>query len=303
MLRRDFIKIAGSGAILGTMGTFPVNAFAAGEVHRLTILHTNDVHSRIDPFPMDGGRNAGRAGVDRRYRLIEKIRKEQENVLLVDAGDVFQGTPYFNMFHGALEMQLMAQMKYEAGVPGNHDFDKGIENLAEQLPKGKFKMVVSNYGLENTALNGMTVPRHIIQKGPLKIGIVGAGLNLHGYLTENMYSGIQFLDTIKTIDQQAAILREEGCHLIICLSHLGYSYKDDTISDMVLGRESEHVDIIIGGHTHTFLDEPTVVKNKKGKPVVINQAGWGGIVLGRLDVQFEYNFKHKCVSCKNEYVV
>src|SRR5690606_12540087 len=132
MLRRDFVKIAGTGALLGTIGGFPTKAFAAGAVYHLTILHSNDTHSRIDPFPMDGGRNAGKAGADRRFRLVEKIRREEEHVLLVDAGDRFQGTPYFNMFDGALEMQLMAQMKYEAGVPGNHDFDKGIENLAEQ---------------------------------------------------------------------------------------------------------------------------------------------------------------------------
>jgi len=303
MDRRLFLKKTGSALALSAIGGVSLKAFDAGDIYKLTILHTNDTHSRIEPFPDDGGRFSGMGGVEPRSRLIDRVRAVEEHVLLVDAGDVFQGTPYFNLFNGELEMRLMTRLGYEASVPGNHDFDKGIENLALQLKHANFPMVISNYGLENTPLKGVMPPRHIIQKGAIKIGIVGAGLHLEGFVTPKMYGDIQFLDTVSEIDKHAAILKhDEKCHLVICLSHLGYQYREDKISDMRLAADSSYVDIIIGGHTHTFLDEATIVPNKKGNPVSVNQAGWGGIQLGRLDVYFERNFKKKCVTCRNEWV-
>lgn len=304
MDRRSFLKTSASAAVITAFGGIPLKAMSAGDTFTLTILHTNDTHSRIEPFPMDGSRYEGMAGVEPRSRLIDKIRSEVEHVLLVDGGDVFQGTPYFNLFEGELEFKLMNKLGYEASVPGNHDFDKGIQNLADQLQKATFPMVISNYDISNTPLYGLTPPRHIIQKGPFKIGLVGSGLHLDGYVTPTMYGDIRFLDTVTEIEKHASILKhDEKCDLVICLSHLGYQYSTDKISDVVLAAATSSVDIIIGGHTHTFLKEPTIIQNKVNKPVIVNQAGWAGIQLGRLDIHFERNFKNKCITCKNEWVI
>ncbi len=290
----------GTGLALTATAGLPLEALAAGDLYKLCILHTNDTHSRIDPFPMDGSKHQGKGGVERRGRLIRKVREQEEHVLLLDAGDIFQGTPYFNMFDGALEIQLMSSLGYDASVPGNHDFDKGIDNLATQLGKSAFPMVVTNYGVEDTPLNGITRPYLILERGPIRIGIVGAGLYLDGYVAQSFYKGLRFPDTIETVDRTAGQLKNEhGCHLVICLSHLGYEYDDNTLSDRRLAAATRHVDLIIGGHTHTFLPEAVVLPNRDNKPVIINQAGWGGIVLGRLDIYFEKNLRRRCHTCRN----
>ncbi len=266
---------------------------------RLTILHTNDTHSRVDPFPMDGGRFQGLGGVSRRLAMIERIRREAEHVLLLDAGDFFQGTPYFNLFDGEVEIQAMNACGYDVVVPGNHDFDKGAENLAVQMEQAQFSMVATNYGLKNNPLHATALPYVIIQKGPLRIGIVGAGIHLKGLVTKQLYGEIEFLDTVKTVEEKASKLKnDEGCDFIVCISHLGYSYSDDTLSDRVLAATTSSIDLIIGGHTHTFLKEPVTVANRLNNPVVINQVGWGGVQLGRLDFVFERNRKARCKTCR-----
>lgn len=285
-------------------GSLPLAAMPKEKLLHLTILHTNDTHSRIEPFPMDGGKYQGLGGVEPRSRLIDKIRREVDNVLLLDAGDFCQGTPYFNLFDGELEVRLMSKLGYDAGVPGNHDFDKGIDNLSKQLKAhANFPLIASNYDLSRTSLKDIVLPRHVIQKGDIKIGLVGAGIVLDGLVTPMMYGDVKFLDTVETVDKQAEILKnEEKCDLVVCLSHLGYAYQSDRMSDVVLAKESRHIDIIVGGHTHTFLDEPTIIKNKLDKPVFVNQAGWAGIQLGRLDITMERNKKDVCVNCKNYWV-
>jgi 5'-nucleotidase len=304
MNRRIFIKRAGLGMAVSSLGALPLGAIAAKDPYKLTILHTNDTHSRIEPFPMDGSRYAGMGGAEPRQRLIKKIRSEESNVLLVDAGDIFQGTPYFNLFDGALEISLMNEMGYEASVPGNHDFDKGIPNLVTQLTQAKFPMVITNYEIGRTDLPKVMKKHLTLQKGPIKVGIVGAGIHLDGLLTPSLYGDIDFLDPITTIEAEAKILRgDHKCDLVICLSHLGHKYENNKVSDIVLAAETSSVDIIIGGHTHTFLDAPAIVRNKVKRPVTVTQAGWGGIQLGRLDVYFEKNKKNKCVSCRNEWVL
>jgi 5'-nucleotidase len=270
---------------------------------RITLLHTNDTHSRIDPFPMDGGKYQGLGGIARRQALIERIRQEEQHVLLLDAGDFFQGTPYFNMFDGEVEIRAMNELKYDVVVPGNHDFDKGAENLAKQMQQAQFQMVATNYGLKDHPLRDVALPHVVLNKGGIRIGIVGAGIHLKGLVTARLYGDLQFLDTIKTVDEQARILKgDHHCDFVICLSHLGYTYADGSLSDRVLAGASTAIDAIIGGHTHTFLDEPVIVSNKISKPVVINQAGWGGIQLGRLDFTFERNKASRCRTCRNLFV-
>lgn len=268
---------------------------------RLTILHTNDWHSRIDPFPDDGGRNANQGGAIRRMRLINEIRSAEPNVLLLDSGDIFQGTPYFNFFAGELEMKLMSQMGYDAATIGNHDFDAGMENLATQMGHANFPMLTANYDFTGTPLAGMTQPYKIFKKGGIKVGVFGLGIQLSGLVPDELFGKTRYLDPLARGNDTARLLRhEEKCDLVICLSHLGYRYRSDKeVDDIDLASSSNDIDIILGGHTHTFLNEPTLVDNQQGDPVIVNQVGFAGLRLGRMDVSFPGNSERRCVACNN----
>lgn len=302
--RRRFFKTFGSAALLTGMGALPLEALAKEpEFMTLTILHTNDVHSRIEPF--ESGRNKGYGGVSRRAALIKKIRSEQEHVLLLDAGDIFQGTPYFNFFGGELEFKLMEKLKYDAATIGNHDFDAGIDGLYKQLPNITFPLINANYDFSDTIMHDSVKPYQIFQKGDVKIGILGVGIELEGLVPKSLYKNTIYQDPIERANYYAEILKnEEKCDYVICLSHIGYYFKNDPtkINDKILAAESEHIDLIIGGHTHTFMREPDLIKNKNDEPVMVHQVGWAGIVLGRIDVVFEKNKKKKCSTCKNQLV-
>ncbi len=286
--RKQFIRNAAlsAGAVLA--GPSVMEAAEALSPVRLTILHTNDTHSRLEPFPMDGGRNQGLGGIAGRTSLINQIRKEEQHVLLLDAGDIFQGTPYFNIYKGEPEIKAMTAMGYDACTIGNHDFDAGMENLAAQLTKhASFPMLVSNYDFSGTPMEGKTEPYKIFKKGKLRIGVFGVSIEGRGLIPDNLFGATKYLDPVQKANEAAALLKKEkNCDMVICLSHLGYRYGDNKVSDEVLAKESDNIDLIIGGHTHTFLDSPVILKNKKGDDVVINQVGFAGIILGRLDFEF-----------------
>ncbi|PWS27088.1 metallophosphatase [Pedobacter yonginense] len=287
MNRRKFLTVGGLASATLMVGN-PFNVFAMGEVKKLTILHTNDVHSRIEPFPMDGGKLQGLGGVARRSTLIQKIRSEEEQVLLLDAGDIFQGTPYFNLYGGALEIKLMSQMGYDAATLGNHDFDNGIEGFYKQLPNANFPILISNYDLSNTIMHKSTLPYKIFKKGGLKIGVFGIGIDLAGLVEKKNYRETVYQDPIQRANEMASRLKNDlNCDLVICLSHLGYSYRDNKVSDKVLAKQTRNIDLIIGGHTHTAMATPEDVSNLDGKITTINQVGWAGINLGRIDYYFE----------------
>lgn len=302
MLNRRFFlrKAAIGGGLLLVPGLVSAGTLLKS-TPRLTILHTNDWHSRIDPFPDDGGRNANQGGAVRRMRLIEQIRAAEANVLLLDSGDIFQGTPYFNFFSGELEMKLMSQMRYDAATIGNHDFDAGMENLATQMGHASFPMLTANYDFKGTPLAGKTSPYKIFDKGGIKVGVFGLGIELNGLVPDELYGNTKYLPPIERGNHFAHHLRHtEKCDLVVCLSHLGYRYRnDDTVDDIDLATASSDIDIILGGHTHTFLNEPTMVDNAQGDPVIVNQVGFGGLRLGRLDVTFPGNSKRRCVACNN----
>jgi 5'-nucleotidase len=289
MKRRDFIqKTAASSALLG-LANIGLSSFTTFDDKKITILHTNDVHSYIDPFPADHPRNPNMGGVARRAALIESIRMEEENVLLLDAGDIFQGTPYFNYYGGELEFKLMSMMHYDAATMGNHDFDNGIDGFYAQLPHAKFEFVSANYDFKNTILNEHVKPFKIFNKGGIKIGVFGLGIELEGLVDKKAYKETVYLDPIEIAQDMTKILKhKEKCDLVICLSHLGYSYKNEPnkISDVVLAKKTKDIDLIIGGHTHTFLNKPVIEKNSDGKEVIINQVGCHGINLGRIDFYF-----------------
>jgi 5'-nucleotidase len=291
MKRREFIeKTAASSALLG-LGV-SLSSFDTTDIKQLTILHTNDVHSHIDPFPADHPRNANMGGVERRASLIESIRKENPNVLLLDAGDIFQGTPYFNYYGGELEFKLMSMMRYDASTIGNHDFDNGIEGLYAQLPHAKFEFISANYDFKNTIMDGSVKPFKIFNKNGIKVGVFGLGIALDGLVNKGMYKETVYHDPVETAQDMVRILKKENkCDIVICLSHLGYTYRDDEIKicDLRLAELTQDIDLIIGGHTHTFLDKPTISKNLIGKEVLINQVGCYGINLGRIDFYLDNN--------------
>ena len=309
MNRRHFIQNISTGALLVGAGNFPLEALASckSEIVKLTILHTNDVHSRIDPFPMDGGRNQGLGGVSRRATLIDRVRKQEKNVLLFDAGDIFQGTPYFNFYGGELEIKLMSAMGYDAGTIGNHDFDNGIEGLEKQLVNANFPLLVANYDFSNTVMKGKTQPYKIFKKQGIKIGVFGIGIMLDGLVTKSLYKETVYQDPLSKANETAAFLRNEAkCDYVICLSHLGYEYskpnEKERPSDVRLAQNSRDIDLIIGGHTHTFMDKPNILKNLDGKPCIVNQVGFAGIMLGRVDVFFERTKASRCESCQNLWI-
>ena len=305
MKRREFIQKSSFAAALVAGGAMPLSAFGSDRhLVKITILHTNDMHSRIEPFPLDGGKFAGMGGMSKRASLIKKIRKEQPNVILLDSGDIFQGTPYFNYFGGELEFKLMSQMGYDAATIGNHDFDGGIEGLHKQLPNASFPFVIANYDFENTVMNGKTKKHLIIEKQGIKIGITGVGIELKGLVAKMLYKETKYYDPIESANEVATYLKKAmNCDYVICLSHLGYRYDDDKISDVIFARKTKNIDLILGGHTHTFLEQPVELKNLENQPVIINQAGWAGLVLGRLDLVFEYGKKHRFLFKKNNLLV
>ncbi|TSJ42467.1 bifunctional metallophosphatase/5'-nucleotidase [Fluviicola chungangensis] len=283
MERRLFLQQTGVAA--GAAMVAPSLMSAKQKQNKLVILHTNDTHSNIDPFPVNHPKFPNMGGVSRRASLIQSIRDQEEHVLLLDAGDIFQGTPYFNKFKGVLEMKTMAAMKYDIVTLGNHDFDIGMEAYKSALSHASFQVVNANYELASTPLSEVVKPYTIIKKAGLKIGIFGLGVNLQGLVPVENWKGLTYLDPVSAAQKQADTLRKEGCDVVICLSHLGYEYNTDQVSDKVLAASTAGIDVIIGGHTHTFLEDLQEFKNKEGKSVFVNQVGYGGLKLGRIDIE------------------
>ncbi len=288
MKRRNFIQKSTAATAFLTLGGLSLQSFASKNTKHITILHTNDVHSHIDPFPITDSRYPNMGGVARRATLVEAIRRENPNTLLLDAGDIFQGTPYFNFYGGELEFKLMSMLKYDAATIGNHDFDNGIDGLFAQLPHAQFDFLSANYDFKNTVLNSHVKPYKIFVKDGIKIGVFGLGIKLEGLVDPKMYKETIYLNPLEIAQDMSRILKEdEKCDLVICLSHLGYHYKNEKISDLELASKTKNIDLIIGGHTHTFLPKPTVTKNSIGENVLVNQVGCFGLNLGRIDFYFD----------------
>ena len=297
--RRHFIKQSGLGAI--GLSLIPQLSFGKNRYTKLTILHTNDMHSHIHPFK--SGRNKGLGGMAQRAALIKQIRKQEEHVLLLDAGDIFQGTPYFNFYGGELELKLMSEMKYDAVTLGNHDFDNGLEGLKEQLPHANFPFLIANYDFSDTILKNTFKPYKVFRKGDLKIGVFGIGIELEGLVPKKLYKNTVYKNPVSTANYYSNILKQkEKCDLVICLSHLGFKYKGEKISDIKFASQTRDIDLIIGGHTHTFLKKPVKQLNIDQKEVLINQVGWAGINIGKIDYHFSQNDSLKKVFGRSIFV-
>jgi 5'-nucleotidase len=307
--RRDFLKnIGAAGLLLGT-GVLPKSASAAKKgLQKITILHTNDLHSRIDPFPKSDPAFGGLGGFARIHALVQKIRSEEKQVLLLDAGDVFQGTPYFNYFKGEAEYKLMSKMAYDAGTLGNHEFDNGISGIASQMKHLNFPLLNANYNLEGTELEGKVQDYKIFHKGDVKIGVFGVGVDLDGFVEAKNRGSISYIDPVEVAEKMVDILKNQNeCDLVICLSHLGIKSNTGGDYDIDLAKRSRGIDLIIGGHTHTLLQTPERVLNLDGEEVLVNQVGWAGIALGRVDFHVDKESKTKLAATKllsvNEKIV
>lgn len=295
--RRNFVKslaIGGAAALSG----FPFMVSGKkNALTKLTILHTNDTHSRLDPFPKDHHRYPAMGGYARRSTIINNIRAQEENLLLLDAGDIFQGTPYYNFFGGQPELELMSKMRYDASTMGNHEFDNGLEGFLEVLPYAEFPFITSNYDFSDTILKDKTIKHKVFFKGNLKIGVYGLGINPEGLISKNLYGNTKYLDPVEIARETEDHLKKDfKCDLIVCLSHLGYEHEDNQVSDVVIAENTRCTDIIIGGHTHTILDKPDKKLNLEKRTVHIGQTGIYGIRLGRMDIWFNENSGEKLVD-------
>lgn len=301
--RTNINKILVVVCLIATL-IMPENLWAKNKLTKITILFTNDTHSRIEPFSKNDTKFPGLGGFARRAALIKKIRQQEPNVLLFDAGDVFQGTPYFNFFGGELEFKLMSLMGYNAMNIGNHDFDAGMDGLLKQIPNATFDIISSNYDFSETILKGKIQPYKIYNIGGVKVGVFSLGVALKGLVSTINYGKTSYINPLEKAAEMAYLLKKEKkCDLVICLSHLGFSYEDNQVSDVVLAKQSKNIDIIIGGHSHTFIDKPYIFKNSDNEDIVIGQVGSGGVKIGRIDVYFsgKNGVKIACLSSLDIY--
>ena len=301
MNRRRFVRnlIAGGAGI--TFGIAPFDLFANDDFITISILHTNDLHAHIEPFTGTNKRYSNKGGLARISAMAKEFKAENPNTLLFDAGDMFQGTPYFNYYKGELMLKLMSAAGYDAGTIGNHEFDNGLQGILDPLPNAKFPVINSNYDFSDTILAGKFPRWKTFTRSGIKIGVYAVGVELQGLVAEKNYGNTIYNDPVKVaIEMESFLKKKKNCDLVICLSHLGLYCKRNPVCDTVLAEETSMTDLIIGGHSHTWLEEPIVKKNKAGKQVIVNQAWWGGMVMGKIDFVFERsNKKQKAVFSEN----
>ena len=277
-VRRDFSSLAKGNGRSGVSSAETV----------LTVLHTNDTHSQIDPLPAND-RNAGKGGVARRATLVKRIRRENPNTLLLDAGDVLQGTPYFNFFKGEVEYKAMSAIGYDAGTLGNHEFDNGVESLVTALKFAKFDIVSSNYDVKGTPLEGIVKPYVVKTVAGIRVGLLGLGISPVALIEPANFKGLTFNDPVIAARDVVKTLREkENCSLVVCMSHLGYIERPrpGNVGDLQLAAQVDGIDFIAGGHTHTFMEKPVMQSQPCGKQTMIFQVGKSGIFVGRVDFTF-----------------
>lgn len=267
----------------------PLINVAAGET-LITILHTNDTHSQIDPVSESDKTWAGRGGVARRATLVKRIRKENPNTLMIDAGDVFQGTPYFNFYKGEVEYKSMSLIGYDVVTLGNHDFDNGVNALAAAMKFANFDFVSTNYDVRGTALEARVKPYAIRTLAGIKIGLFGLGISPDNLITSQNFQGVKYLDPVQMTRGVVRLLREqEKCQMVVGMSHLGYyaNPKNNEIGDSQVAAQVSGIDLIASGHTHTFMEKPVLQKNPEGKDTIIFQVGRSGIYVGRIDFKIK----------------
>jgi 5'-nucleotidase len=286
--RRKFLSTSAAfGAGILSVPRLPLATTVADDTV-ITILHTNDTHSQIDPLP-ENDQHAGKGGVARRATLVKRIRKQNPHTLLVDAGDAFQGTPYFNFYKGEVEYKSMSAIGYDAGTLGNHEFDNGVEALAAALKFATFDVVSSNYDVKGTPLEGTVKPYVVKTVGGIRVGLFGLGISPVALITPANFKGVTYLDPIETAKTMVKTLRTtERCALVVAISHLGFyrNPRPRDVGDGQIATQVDGIDFIAGGHTHTFMEQPERIKQPCGQETVVFQVGRSGIYVGRVDFTF-----------------
>lgn len=257
---------------------FPVGA---QQTIKITLLQTSDVHSRVEPINQEGDRNFGQGGLVRRATFLKEFRKDHPDVLLFDCGDISQGTPYYNMFRGEVEIKMMNEMEYDAMTIGNHEFDFDLDNMARLFKMAKFPVVCANYDFSATVLKGIVKPYVILQRAGLKIGVLGLGTKLEGMVQANKCVGVIYKDPVTVANEVAAFLKAQGCDVVVCLSHLGIQMDERLVA------HTRNIDAILGGHSHTFMKGPKMFLNMDGKEVPVMHSGKSGIYVGQLDLTLQ----------------
>lgn len=255
------------------------------KLHTLTILHTNDTHSQVEALE-EGKRDEFCGGYTRRMGLIAQERKADPNLLVFDAGDFCQGTPYFNFYHGRIEIDAMNRMGYDAVMLGNHEFDNGVDTLATILQRAQFPVVCANYDVKESVLEGLVLPYTVIRRQNVRIGVFGIGIDPAGLIAERNFAPLQYLDPIATAQDVANTLKnKEKCDVIVCLSHQGtHPSAEGKLSDVELAQATRNIDIIIGAHTHKTLTN-VYIPNLDGDSVFLAQMGKSGARIGKIQVE------------------
>ena len=275
-------------AIVGWVLCLVLGALNAQTHRSLVILHTNDMHSRVEPFPEDYPDTlwAGKGGLARRAVFVRQQRELFPDLLLFDAGDFSQGTPYYNVFKGEVEVKMMNVMGYDAATIGNHEFDFGLENMARLFRLAEFPVVCANYAVAGTGLEGLVKEYVVLQRQGVRIGVFGLGPELEGLVQREKYAGIRYLDPVAEGQRVATLLRErEHCDVVVCLSHLGW--KGTSCPDVEWIARTRGIDLVIGGHTHSLFTHPEVVRNLDGEEVPVQQMGKNAAFIGKLVMQLQ----------------
>lgn len=267
-----------------------VSAASYAKKHKqLTILHTNDTHSTIMPLSVQlpDTMKAGRAGFLRRIAMLQEERRKDPELLYFDSGDFFQGSAYFTMFKGDVEIGLMNQMGLDAVTIGNHEFDFGLDVMAHCFRQATFPIVCANYDFTGTPCEGLVKPYVILHRRGLKIGVFGLSPKMEGLVAAKNCQGVKYLDPAQVALETATMLkRREKCDLVICISHLGWSSNRGQ-DDQYMIKGSRDIDLVLGGHTHTYFEGLEYEQNLDGKPVPVDQNGKHAIFVGKLVVDMK----------------
>lgn len=250
---------------------------------QLTILHTNDTHSTILPLNpnLEDTMKAGRGGYLRRINMLKEERRKDPDLLLFDSGDFSQGSGYYTMFKGDVEVGLMNEMRYDAATIGNHEFDFGLDNMARLFKMAQFPIVCTNYDFTGTVCEGLVKPYIVLKRKGVKIGVFALSPKLKGLISDKNCPGVKYLDPAKVALETATMLKKDmKCDMVICISHLGWAMGGEDDSYMIKG--SRNIDVVLGGHSHTFLERLEYVNNMDGKPVPVDQNGNHGIFIGKM---------------------
>jgi 5'-nucleotidase len=297
--RRKFIR----NTLIAGAGLYALPSFGQNNVDKLMILHTNDLHCHFEPFLENDPKYPGKGGMNRISAYVKKLRQHNPDLLLLDSGDFSQGTPYYNFYNGEVVLKLMSEMGYDASTFGNHEFDSGLESFKNVMQYADFPLVSANYDFSKTPLNGRVKKHIVIEKKGIRIGIYGLGIELQGLVGKNVRGNTVYNEPLEVALETEDYLRyEEKCDFIICLSHLGFQYDSPQICDVQLAQNTYETDLILGGHTHTFLDSPVEFINKNKRPVVVNQVGWAALMLGQLEFFFEQKKKTRIDLTPNKKV-